>query len=100
MPKVKFRNVYNDTSFHLITIKNGDFDIKTFRRVGQKGNGIDFINATKNVSKEKYILIGPHLDTDCDIEPTIITDIDEQRRRVLEHLVNNFSTFKPESVDL
>lgn len=45
--------------------------------------------------KSRNVLIGPHLDTDCDIEPTIITDIDEQRRRVLEHLVNNFSTFKP-----
>ena len=50
--------------------------------------------------KSRNVLIDPHLDTDCNIEPTIITDIDEQRRRVLEHLVNNFSTFKPESVDL
>ena len=74
--------------------------LKHFAVLDKKRNGIDFINATKNVSKEKYVLIGPHLDTDCDIEPTIITDIDEQRHRVLEHLVNNFSTFKPESVDL
>ena len=69
MPKVKSRNVYNDTSFHLITIKNGDFDIKTFRRVGQKGNGIDFINATKNVSKEKYVLISDENIDDYNITP-------------------------------
>ena len=69
MPKVKSINDYNDTSFYLITIKNGDFDIKTFRRVGKKGCSIGFINATKNVSKEKYVLISDENIDDYNITP-------------------------------
>lgn len=100
MPKVKSRNVYSDTTFYLITIKNGDLDVKPFYNVGQKQKGIDFINETKNVSKEKYVLVGPHMDDGYDIEPTIITDIEEQRQKVFEHLKRKFVTFSPESVDL
>lgn len=100
MPIVKSRNVYSDTTFFLVTIKDGKFNIKTFYNVGQKGKGIEFINETKNVKNEEYLLIGPHLDTGYSIEPTIITDIEEQRLKVLEHLEHRYTSFNPESVEL
>jgi len=100
MPTVNSRNVYTDTTFYLITVKDGKLNLKSFTRVGQKGQGIEFINQTKNVSKEDYILVGPHMDDGHDIEPTIITDIEEQRRKVFEHLKKGYHTFNPESVDL
>ena len=101
MPTVTSRNVYADTTFILITIKDGKLDVKRFYGVGNKGRGTDFINETKGVSKEQYVLIGPHSDTDpYDIEPMIITNIDEQRRKVFDYLVRNFKTFKSEDVDL
>ena len=100
MPKVTSRNIYSNTSFYLITFENGDFKVKNYYNVGQKQRGIDFINETKNVSKGKYVLVGPHLDSGYDIEPTIITDIDEQRMKVLEHLKSHYVTFNPDSVDM
>lgn len=100
MATVKSRNVYADTSFILIRIKDGKLDVKNFSNVGRKGNGIEFINGTKNVSKDQYVLIGPHLDDSYDIEPTVVTDIDEQRQRVFDYLKGHFVTFKPEDVDL
>lgn len=98
MSKVSSRNVYKDTCFHLVTIKDGKLDLKSFYRVGQKANGTDFLNETKGVSKGQYVLIGTHLDEGYDIDPVIITDIDEQRGRVLDYLKDHFVTFNPDSV--
>ena len=100
MPTVKSRNVYKDTTFHLITIKDGKLDLKTFIRVGQKANGTNFINETKGVSNGQYVLIGTHLDDGYDLDPTVITDIEDQRKRVFEYLQRNFCTFNPASVEL
>lgn len=100
MATVKSRNVYSDTTFILITIKDGKLGVKEFYGVGNKGRGTDFINETKGVSKGQYVLIGPHMDNTYDIAPTIITDIDEQRKKVFDYLKEHFVTFKPEDVDL
>lgn len=101
MAEVTSRNVYTNTTFYLITIKEGKLNLKAFTRVGQKERGIEFINQTKNISKEDHILIGSADDIyPNDIEPTIITDIEKQRLMVFEYLKKKYSTFIPESVDL
>jgi len=101
MEQDKAIDVYSNTSFYLITIKDGKLNLRSFYGVGRKCYGIDFINQTRGISKEDYILIGPAAHRhDGDIEPRIITDIEEQRQKVLEHLKNKFSTFDPESVIL
>ena len=99
MGKVKSRNLYRDTTFYLIENKNGKLKLTEFYRVGQKQNGIDFINATKNVDTDNFVLIGTHLDSEYDIDPCIITDLNEQRLRVYEY-IKNYASFNEESVNL
>ena len=98
MPTVKSRNVYSDTSLYLISVKDGKLGVKHFPDVGKKGCGTDFLNATSGIETENAILVGPHMDNTYDIEPTIITDIQEQRTKVFRHLCEHYTTFKPEDV--